>query len=144
MARSPKSTTEEKKKTTTQEGTAPQDGSQAVQEGTAPQDGSQAVQEGTAPQDGSQPAQEGTTPPQDQQGPEKGKKQNPTVKAPNGVNLRIGPHKSFDRLTVLDNGAEVEILPLPGNVKVPGWSLVTTPDYTGWVDDSFLHIPEEA
>lgn len=99
------------------------------------------VQEQAAPV--AQAAQEGTTPPQNQQGPEQGKKQNPTVKATNGVNLRIGPHKSFNRLTVLANGAEVEILPLPGEVKVPGWYLVTTPGYTGWVDAEFLRIPEE-
>lgn len=111
MARSSKSSTEEKKNLT-------------------PQEVGQDVQEGTAPQEVGQTSQN--------------KKRNPTVNAPKGLNLRDGPHKSYTRLAVLDDGAEVEILPLPGDVMVPGWYLVTTPGYTGWVDAEFLHIPEEA
>ncbi|WP_251447078.1 SH3 domain-containing protein [Vermiculatibacterium agrestimuris] len=60
------------------------------------------------------------------------------VDAPNGLSLREGPHLDFKRLDVLTNGAEVGLLPLPGGVKVPKWSLVTTHDHTGWVMDRFL------
>lgn len=66
------------------------------------------------------------------------------VEAENGLNLRVGPHKSFARLGILTNGAEVELLELPGGVKVPGWYLVATPDCAGWVNAEYIRLPEEA
>lgn len=60
------------------------------------------------------------------------------TEAPNGLSLREGPHMEYKRTAVLDNGSEVEILSLPSGIKVPGWSLVTTPSHTGWVMDRFL------
>ena len=69
-------------------------------------------------------------------------KRNHTVRAEAGLNIRVGPHKSYPSLGILPNGAEVELLELPGGVKVPGWYLATTPDNTGWVDADFIAIPE--
>lgn len=87
----------------------------------------------TAPGEEVQGAREGDTP----------KKPNPTVSADNGLNIRVGPHKSYPAVAVLENNTELEILPLPGGVKVPGWYLVTTTEHTGWVAADFIRIPEE-
>lgn len=76
------------------------------------------------------------------EGERRAKMENPVVRADNGLNIRVGPHTSYPALGILENGAEVEILPLPGGVRVPGWYLATTPEYTGWVDADFIRVPE--
>lgn len=60
------------------------------------------------------------------------------VAAPQGLNLRKGPHISYGVMTVLPDGAAVEILDLPLDVEVPGWALVKTGAGTGWVNTTFL------
>ena len=60
------------------------------------------------------------------------------VAAPQGLNLRKGPHISYGVMTVLPDGAAVEILDLPLDVEVPGWALVKTGACTGWVNTTFL------
>lgn len=60
------------------------------------------------------------------------------VTAPQGLNLRKGPHISYGVMTVLPDGAAVEILDLPLDVEVPGWALVKTSAGTGWVNTTFL------
>ena len=60
------------------------------------------------------------------------------VSAPQGLNLREGPHVSYAVRAVLSDGAPVEILDLPKDVEVPGWVLVETGDGIGWVNTHFL------
>ena len=60
------------------------------------------------------------------------------VTAPQGLNLRKGPHISYGVMTVLPDGAAVEILDLPLDVEVPGWALVKTGAGIGWVNATFL------
>lgn len=60
------------------------------------------------------------------------------VTAPQGLNLRKGPHISYGVMTVLPDGAAVEILDLPLDVEVPGWALVKTGAGIGWVNTTFL------
>lgn len=55
-----------------------------------------------------------------------------------GLNLRKGPHVSYDVITVLPDGTPVEILDIPADVKVPGWALVKTGADIGWVNTNFL------
>ena len=71
------------------------------------------------------------------------KSPNAVVKAAAGLNVRMGPHKSYPSMGILADGAQVEALELPGGVRVPGWYLVTAPDHTGWVDADFI-APLEA
>lgn len=40
------------------------------------------------------------------------------------LNLRRGPHKSYEAITELPSGAEVEALELPLSYGVPGWAMV--------------------
>ncbi len=65
------------------------------------------------------------------------------VCAPNGLNLRSGPHKSYPLVGVLVNGARVTPLELPAGIEVPGWTPVDTPAGRGWVMTEFLRQPEE-
>lgn len=60
------------------------------------------------------------------------------VAAPQGLNLREGPHVSYAVKTVLADGAPVEILDLPKDVEVRGWALVETSAGIGWVNTNFL------
>ena len=60
------------------------------------------------------------------------------VMAPQGLNLREGPHVSYAAKAVLPDGDPVEILDLPADVEVPGWALVKTASGTGWVNTTFL------
>lgn len=60
------------------------------------------------------------------------------VAAPQGLNLREGPHVSYAVKTVLADGAPVEILDLPKDVEVRGWALVETSAGIGWVNINFL------
>lgn len=70
--------------------------------------------------------------------PESPKHPKIVVSAPQGLNLREGPHVSYAVRAVLSDGAPVEILDLPKNVEVPGWVLVETGDGIGWVNTHFL------
>lgn len=67
---------------------------------------------------------------------------NAVVRAASGLNIRVGPHRSYSAIGILPDSTKVEILELPGGVKVPGWYLATSPDYTGWVDAEFIALPE--
>lgn len=60
------------------------------------------------------------------------------VTAPQGLNLREGPHVSYAVRAVLPDGDVVEILDLPADVEVPGWALVETGAGIGWVNTHFL------
>lgn len=60
------------------------------------------------------------------------------VDALRNLNLREGPHVSYDIKAVLPDGDVVEILDLPKGVKVPGWALVETSAGIGWVNTNFL------
>lgn len=64
------------------------------------------------------------------------------VSAPQGLNLRKGPHVSYGVMTVLPDGAPVEILDLPLDVEVPGWALVEAGAGVGWVNTNFLREAE--
>lgn len=70
--------------------------------------------------------------------PEPPKRPQIVVAAPRGLNLREGPHVSYDIKAVLPDGDVVEILDLPADVKVPGWALVKTGAGIGWVNTNFL------
>lgn len=59
-----------------------------------------------------------------------------------GLNLRKGPHVSYDAITVLPDGTPVEILDLPEDVEVPNWALVKTWAGIGWVNTDFLRKVE--
>lgn len=59
-----------------------------------------------------------------------------------GLNLRKGPHVSYDAITVLPDGTPVEILDLPEDVEVPNWALVKTCAGIGWVNTDFLRKVE--
>ena len=60
------------------------------------------------------------------------------VTAPQGLNLRVGPHVSYAIQAVLPDGDAVEILDLPKDVEVRGWALVETSAGIGWVNTNFL------
>lgn len=70
--------------------------------------------------------------------PESPKHPKIVVSAPQGLNLREGPHVSYAVRAVLSDGAPVEILDLPKDVEVPGLVLVETGDGIGWVNTHFL------
>lgn len=70
--------------------------------------------------------------------PESPKHPKIVVSAPQGLNLREGPHVSYAVRAVLSDGTPVEILDLPKDVEVPGWVLVETGDGIGWVNTHFL------
>ena len=70
--------------------------------------------------------------------PESPKHPKIVVSAPQGLNLREGPHVSYAVRAVLSDGAPVEILDLPKDVEVPGWVPVETGDGIGWVNTHFL------
>lgn len=62
-----------------------------------------------------------------------------TVASPIGLNLRLGPSKSYASLKLLPDGAELSIHELPGKTEVPGWALVETAEgLFGWVCIDFL------
>jgi uncharacterized protein YgiM (DUF1202 family) len=67
-----------------------------------------------------------------------------SVNAANGLNLRVGPGASFAVLEVLPMGTAVAVLGLPYDVEVPGWALVHTGTWCGWVRREYLVIQEEA
>lgn len=118
---------------------APQEG-QETQEGTQ---GTQETQEGTQ---GTQETQEGTQGAQEtQKGPE-APPPDPDVTVivdyEAGLNLRDGPHRSFNSLAVVPNGAVLTVLRLPEGAEVPGWALircvVDDEPLFGWVCTDFV------
>lgn len=76
--------------------------------------------------------------PQEDPAPESPKCPQIVVSAPQGLNLRRGPHVSYSVKAVLPDSDVVEILDLPKDVEVPGWALVETGAGIGWVNTHFL------
>lgn len=65
------------------------------------------------------------------------------VNAEGGLNLRIGPGRSYPVTELLEYGTLLTVLELPHGAAVPGWALVHTGERTGWVDRLFIREPEE-
>lgn len=65
------------------------------------------------------------------------------VNAEGGLNLRIGPGRSYPVTELLEDGTLLTVLELPYGAEVPGWALVHTGERTGWVDRLFIQEPEE-
>ena len=65
------------------------------------------------------------------------------VNAEGGLNLRIGPGRSYPITELLEDGTLLTVLELPYGAEVPGWALVHTGERTGWVDRLFIREPEE-
>lgn len=65
------------------------------------------------------------------------------VNAEGGLNLRIGPGRSYPVAELLENGTLLTVLELPYGAEVPGWALVHTGVRTGWVDRLFIQELEE-
>lgn len=65
------------------------------------------------------------------------------VNAEGGLNLRIGPGRSYPVAEVLENGTLLTVLYLPHGAEVPGWALVHTGERTGWGDRLFIQELEE-
>lgn len=65
------------------------------------------------------------------------------VNAEGGLNLRIGPGRSYPVAELLEYGTLLTVLELPHGAEVPGWALVHTGERTGWVDRLFIQEPEE-
>ena len=65
------------------------------------------------------------------------------VNAEGGLNLRIGPGRSYPVADVLENGTLLTVLYLPHGAEVPGWALVHTGERTGWVDRLFIQELED-
>lgn len=65
------------------------------------------------------------------------------VNAEGGLNLRIGPGRSYPVAELLEYGTLLTVLELPHGTEVPGWALVHTGERTGWVDRLFIREPEE-
>ena len=99
----------------------------------------QAVQAGseTAAEPEAQQAEQPAAPTETQEDPSPEHSQI-VVAAPQGLNLREGPHVSYAVKTVLADGAPVEILDLPKDVEVRGWALVETSAGIGLVNTNFL------
>ena len=60
------------------------------------------------------------------------------VNAEGGLNLRIGPGRSYPVTELLEDGTLLTVLELPYGAEVPGWALVHTGERTGWVDLLFI------
>lgn len=65
------------------------------------------------------------------------------VNAEGGLNLRIGPGRSYPVTELLEDGTLLTVLELPYGTEVPGRALVHTGERTGWVDRLFIREPEE-
>lgn len=65
-----------------------------------------------------------------------------TVNYEGGLNLRDGPHRSFNSLAVVPDGAVLTVLQLPEGAEVPGWALircvVDDEPLVGWVCTDFV------
>lgn len=59
-----------------------------------------------------------------------------------GLNLRDGPHRSFNSLAVLQDKTPLEVISLPEGAEVPGWALVRCvvddEALVGWVCTDFV------
>ena len=66
------------------------------------------------------------------------------VNAEGGLNLRIGPGRSYPVAELLEDGTLLADLELPHGAEVPGWALVHTGERTGWVDRCFIQALEPA
>lgn len=66
------------------------------------------------------------------------------VNAEGGLNLRIGPGRSYPVAELLEDGTLLAVLELPCGAEVPGWALVHTGERTGWVDRRFIQELEKA
>lgn len=66
------------------------------------------------------------------------------VNAEGGLNLRIGPGRSYPVAELLEDGTLLAVLELPHGAEVPGWALVHTGQRTGWVDRRFIQALEPA
>ena len=119
---------EEKTTSEQVEQTAPAEAPEAVEE--------QAVQAESEAAAAAQPTAPAET--HEDPAPESPKHPKIVVSAPQGLNLREGPHVSYAVRAVLSDGAPVEILDLPKDVEVPGWVVVETGDGIGWVNTHFL------
>lgn len=121
---------EEKTTSEQVEQTAPAEAPEAVEE--------QAVQaeSETAAEAAAQPTAPEET--REDPAPEPPERPKIVVDALRNLNLREGPHVSYDIKAVLPDGDVVEILDLPADVKVPGWALVKTGAGIGWVNTNFL------
>lgn len=80
--------------------------------------------------------------PKEDPAPDTPKRPEMVVADPRGLNLRKGPHVSYDAITVLSDSTPVEILNLPKDVEVPNWALVKTCAGIGWVNINFLKEAE--
>ena len=111
----------------------------AIAEQTAPVETPDSVEKQAAQAESELAAQqdEPTEPPQDPV-PETPQRPQIVVAAPQGLNLREGPHVSYAVKAVLPDGDPVEILDLPADVEVPNWALVKTCAGVGWVNTNFL------
>lgn len=112
------------------EQTAPAEAPEAVEEQAVQAESetaAEAVEKPTAPEN-----------PQEDPAPEPPKRPQIVVDALRNLNLREGPHISYDIKAVLPDGDVVEILDLPKDVEVPGWALVETSAGIGWVNTNFL------
>jgi len=66
------------------------------------------------------------------------------VHAPNGLNMRQGPARSYSVKGRLDPGERVTLIALPEGLEVPDWSPVETLLGRGWVQTEFLRVvPQE-
>lgn len=65
-----------------------------------------------------------------------------TVDYEAGLNLRDGPHRDYNSLAILPNGAALTVLLLPEGAEVPGWALircvVDDEPLVGWVCTDFV------
>lgn len=112
---------------------------------TAPE-GTQETQETQEGTQGTQDTQEGTQGTQEtQKGPEAphpDPKVTVTVDYEAGLNLRDGPHRGYNSLAILPNGAALTVLLLPEGAEVPGWALircvVDDEPLVGWVCTDFV------
>lgn len=64
------------------------------------------------------------------------------VNAAQGLNLRGGPHRQYDVLEVLPEGAVLVKLELPYGASVQGWALVHTGQCVGWAAERYLRTLE--
>lgn len=64
------------------------------------------------------------------------------VNAARGLNLRSGPHRQYDALEVLPDGAVLVKLDLPYGTSVQSWAMVHTGQRVGWVAEQYLQSLE--
>lgn len=60
------------------------------------------------------------------------------------LNLRVGPHVSYEAICQLDPGTTVELLSLPDGISVKGWVPVRCGEAAGWVMAQYVVVLEQA